>query len=155
MGVVAIETMPKPITPLAAADIFILNEKSEVLLVKRADNGFWCLPGGCQNLGESPRQAAERECWEETGFRAQATALLGVYSSQCYPYVNYPHKENEFCHVVFAGKITGGKRKTSEETVDIAWFAEGELPPLSDGHGPRIARGFAHARKPDQPPHFE
>ena len=39
----------------------VLNEDEKVLLIKRADNGFWALPGGTQDLGETSQQCAERE----------------------------------------------------------------------------------------------
>lgn len=46
--------MAKPITPLVACDVFVLNESGQVLLIQRSDNGFWALPGGCHDLGETP-----------------------------------------------------------------------------------------------------
>jgi len=125
-----------------AADVFVLNSENKVLLVKRTDNGFWCLPGGKQDLGESPSQCAARECFEESGYKVKITGLLGVYSTQCYEYKNYPWKDNEFCHVCFRGEIIGGEPTLSSETSEIGWFSENEIPPLSDGHGVRIAFGF-------------
>ena len=84
------EGMPKPVTPLVACDVFVLNEKQQVLLIRRTDNGFWALPGGCHDLGETASQCAERECFEESGYRVRVSELLGHYSSMRYPYVNYP-----------------------------------------------------------------
>lgn len=125
-----------------AADVFVLNSENKVLLVKRTDNGFWCLPGGKQDLGETPAECGAREFFEESGYRVKITGLLGVFSSMCYPYVNYPWTDNEFCHVVYRGEVIGGEPTLSEETAEIAWFAESELPPLSDGHDVRIKLGF-------------
>lgn len=147
--------MPKPITPLVGCDVFVLNEKSEVLLVKRADNGFWCLPGGCHDLGETPKDCAERECREESGYEVEVTDLLGVYSSNCYTYVNYPWKENQFCHVLYRARLVGGNALTSHETTQIKWFSENEIPPLSDGHDVRIRFGFAAAKNSQIKPYFE
>lgn len=125
-----------------AADIFVLNSENKVLLVKRTDNGFWCLPGGKQDLGETPAQCAARECFEESGYKIKITGLLGVYSSQCYEYTNYPWRDNEFCHVCYRGEVIGGEPTLSSETSEIGWFAENEIPPLSDGHDVRIKLGF-------------
>jgi ADP-ribose pyrophosphatase YjhB (NUDIX family) len=147
--------MPKPVTPLVGCDVFVLNEKKQLLLVRRADNGFWALPGGCQELNETPKQAAERECLEESGYQVKVTALLGVYSSTCYEYVNYPWKENRFCHVFYRARLLGGEARRSNETTEVGWFGEGEIPPLTDGHGVRIAFGFECDRNPDWKPHFE
>ncbi len=147
--------MPKPITPLVGCDIFILNEKNEVLLIQRSDNGLWALPGGCQDLGESPQECIERECREETGFEVKVTELLGIYSSKFYEYRHYPWKENEFCHLLFRGEIVGGNATTSSESLNVKWFAESQIPKLSDGHDVRISFGFEAVRNPKLMAHFE
>ncbi|MBC7465066.1 MAG: NUDIX domain-containing protein [Bdellovibrio sp.] len=147
--------MPKPITPLVGCDVFVLNEKNELLMIKRADNGFWALPGGCHDLGETPKMCAIRECKEEAGYDVEVTELLGVFSSNCYAYVNYPWKENQFCHILYRAHIVGGQAKTSSETTEVGWFTESNIPPLTDGHEPRIRVGFAAAKDPKLKPYFE
>jgi ADP-ribose pyrophosphatase YjhB (NUDIX family) len=147
--------MPKPVTPLVGCDVFVLNEKSEVLLIQRADNGLWALPGGCHDLGETPKECAERECLEESGYIVQVTDLLGVYSSNRYEYVHYPWKENEFCHIFFRAKLVGGEAATSSESTRVAWFKESNLPEFSDGHEVRVRLGFEQARSPGKKPHLE
>ena len=147
--------MAKPVTPLVGCDVFVLNEKSEVLLIKRADNGKWALPGGCHDLGETPKACAERECREESGYIVEVTELLGVYSSNRYKYVNYPYKENEFAHILFRANIVGGAARVSNETSEVGWFSENSIPPLSDGHNVRIRPGFAASRNLILKPHFE
>jgi ADP-ribose pyrophosphatase YjhB (NUDIX family) len=134
--------MPKPITPYCGCDVFVTNAESQVLLIRRSDNGFWALPGGCQNLGETPEECAIRECQEESGYIVQIKELLGVWSSMRYEYINYPWKENQFTHLLFHAEIVSGNPTTSDETTEIRWFNESALPPLSDGHAPRIAFGF-------------
>lgn len=148
--------MPMPITPLAACDVFVLNNKDEVLLIQRADNGMWALPGGCHDLGETPKMCAERECREESGYIVEVTDLLAVYSSNRYEFVNYPWKDNQFCHIFFRAKLVGGVATTSSETTKVAWFAEKDLPKeFSDGHAIRIQNGFAMAKDPKMKPYFE
>ena len=147
--------MAKPVSPLVGCDVFVLNEKSEVLLIKRSDNGFWATPGGTQDLGETPQACAIRECREESGYEVVVLGLMGVFSSQCYPYVNYPWKENEFTHLLFRANVVGGAPRISSETTEVAWFAEKNLPPLSDGHEIRLKFAFEFARNPQMNPHFE
>lgn len=147
--------MPRPVTPFVGCDSFVVNEKSEVLLIKRTDNGMWALPGGCQDLGESPRACAERECLEESGYQVRVTRLLGVFSSQCYEYVNYPYKDVEFTHLVFSAEVVGGAPRASSETSEIAFFARDRLPELTDGHDVRIQLGFEFLDRPNRAPHFE
>jgi ADP-ribose pyrophosphatase YjhB (NUDIX family) len=146
--------MGKPITPLVGCDVFITNEKNEVLLIQRADNKLWALPGGCHDLGETPAQCAIRECKEETGFTIELKRLLGTWSSNCYEYVHYPWKENEFCHLLFEGTVVGGEARTSSESINVCWFNFKELPQLSDGHDIRIKAGF-NSRKKGFKPYFE
>lgn len=147
--------MAKPVTPLVGCDVFVLNAQNEVLLIKRSDNGFWALPGGCHDLGETPEACAIRECREESGYQVQVTELLGVFSSNCYEYINYPWTDNQFCHVLFKAHVVGGAAKTSIETTEVGWFAEDSIPELTDGHGPRIDAGFAHFKNPSVKPYFE
>ena len=82
--------MPRPLTPFVGCDVFLPDPAGRVLLIRRRDNGFWALPGGCQDLGETPAECARRECREETGLEVQITRLLGVFSSKRYERVNYP-----------------------------------------------------------------
>ena len=41
--------------------------------------GWWALPGGGVDHGESPHVAVERELYEETGFRARSRRLVDVH----------------------------------------------------------------------------
>src|SRR5580704_13610523 len=100
--------MPAPQTPLVGADVFIPDEAGRVLLIRRADNGMWALPGGFHDLNETPATCAIRECLEETGLYIRITGLLGVFSSNRYPEINYPHKGGKYVHILFlAEKIDG------------------------------------------------
>lgn len=147
--------MPKPVTPFVGCDTFAANEKKEVLLIRRKDSGLWALPGGGQDLGETPAKCAIRECKEETGYEVEVKRLLGVFSSSNYKYVHYQWKENEFAHILFLGEIIGGKPKISAETTEVGWFSENNLPELFDGHKVRIQVGFSFLKDPSQPAHFE
>ncbi len=147
--------MPKPITPLVGCDVFVTDAEDRVLLVCRRDNGFWALPGGCQDLGETPAECARRECLEETGFDVQVVRLLGVFSSRRYARVHYPWKQDEFCHLLFHGEIAGGSAMPSAETSKIAFVSEHELPPLSDGHDVRVQLGYRALCERSFRPHYE
>lgn len=147
--------MPKPVTPLVGCDVFVQDQEGRVLLVKRADNGLWCIPGGCQDLGETPQECAIREFKEETGFDVKLEKLLGVFSSSRYEYVHYLWKDNEFTHILFLGTIVGGEKTTSAETSEIAWFSKDELPSLSDGHQPRIDFTFNYLENGEIESYFE
>ena len=57
-----------------AAGILFKSSQGRVLLLRRSNEGdapnTWCIPGGKIEDGETPEQAAVREVFEETGYRA-------------------------------------------------------------------------------------
>jgi NUDIX domain/ADP-ribosyltransferase exoenzyme len=46
------------------------SPEGRILLMRRTDTGEWAFPAGHIEKGETPSQAAIREVWEETGYRA-------------------------------------------------------------------------------------
>lgn len=77
--------MPKPITPLLAADalITLIDQPGRpFVLIERAFPPLgWAIPGGFVDVGETLEQAAIREAKEEICLDIQLTALLGLYSN--------------------------------------------------------------------------
>jgi ADP-ribose pyrophosphatase YjhB (NUDIX family) len=66
--------------------ILLIRNKS-LLLVKRKydpDAGYWSIPGGHLELGEKVIVAAEREGFEETGFKVKVTKLAGIIDKIMY-----------------------------------------------------------------------
>ena len=76
--------MPKPITPLLAADVIIeLTDfpGRPIVLIERANPPYgWAIPGGFVDLGEIVEQAGVREAQEEVGLDVRLIALLRIYS---------------------------------------------------------------------------
>ena len=147
--------MPTPVTPFVGADVFVVNESCEVCLIRRSDNGLWAMPGGAQDLGETPEECARREFKEETGLDVKVTRLLGVFSSLRYEATTNVNRGHEVTHVLFTGEVVGGQQTPSEETPEIGWFSENTLPPLSDGHEVRVRFGFLTMANPDIEARFE
>ena len=52
---------PKANSIVVAVTAAVRNDRGELLLIERTDNGLWALPGGAQDIGESVVQAARRE----------------------------------------------------------------------------------------------
>src|ERR1700733_5827867 len=106
-------------TPKLAVNAVVFNDKKEVLLAKRTDNGLWCLPGGHVDLGETLGAACLRELLEETGFQGEAIRLVGVYSDPKNSLHIAQGPEWHTIRVSFLCKIIGGTMTTSEETSEI------------------------------------
>ena len=111
--------------PRVSTDSVVLNDKKEVLLVKRTNapyRGRWCLPGGFVEKGETVEEAAMRECFEETGIRTKAVKLIGVYSS--------PRRDprGHIVGIPFLLKPLDSKTKTSSETSEVRFFPIRKIP---------------------------
>ncbi|MFI1972617.1 hypothetical protein BLA24_07830 [Streptomyces cinnamoneus] len=60
------------------AGVFIQHDDGRILLVHHAKTGYWVIPGGKAEPGETPRQCAVREAREETGLDGRPGRLLAV-----------------------------------------------------------------------------
>jgi ADP-ribose pyrophosphatase YjhB (NUDIX family) len=114
----------------------------EILLIQRADNAHWGLPGGHVEPGESVTQAAAREVLEETGCQIEVGRLIGVYSDPARQTVELSSGEcSQFVNLCFEARVIGeiGSPTTPEETLDSGFFPEDSLPePFVPVHAIRI-----------------
>ena len=82
----AFDTRRYPVRPHIGVGVLLIREKS-LLLVKRKydpDAGYWSIPGGHLGLGERTIHAAEREGFEETGFKVKVVKLAGIIDKIMY-----------------------------------------------------------------------
>ncbi|MFI5840351.1 NUDIX domain-containing protein [Catenuloplanes sp. NPDC051500] len=113
---------PKPNSLVIAVGAVVRNDKHQLLLVQRADNGFWALPGGAQDHGESVTQAVVREVEEETGIIVEVSGVSGIYSDPGHV-IAYDNGEvrQEFS-ICFHAEPVGGTIRTSDETTSVRWI---------------------------------
>ena len=135
-----LEAPPGSILPGVCAVIF--NALGEVLLEKRVDNGFWGLPGGAVDIGESVQDAVIRKVREETGLHVTVSRLVGVYSDPNFHTISrYP--DGNLVHwvtVCLECERRGGDLAISEDSTDIGYFPADSLPEQTLlAHGMRIA----------------
>ena len=91
--------------------ILVLNEKDEVLLETRSDNGKYSFPGGALNMGEKVKAGAIRETFEETGihFEEDEIKLLGVFSGE-EGKMEYPNQDvTYYTDIIFIGRVDSKK----------------------------------------------
>lgn len=112
-----------------AGGCVLLHRNRELLLVRRADNGLWALPGGSMELGESLEEAAARELTEETGLTAAKLELLHVFSGKDL-YYKYPNGDEVYIVVAAyeCTEFTGVPAEDGTETGEVRFFAFDEIP---------------------------
>lgn len=105
----------------------VLNDRDEVLLVQRADNGRWSLIGGILEPGEQPAVAVIREIQEETAVIAEVDRLLAVETT---PPAAYPNGDRvQFLDLAFScHALSGDARVNDDESIDVRWWPLAALP---------------------------
>lgn len=118
---------PVPNRIVVAATAFVQDERGQILLIQRSDNGLWALPGGVQEVGEYIAQTAERETREETGYEVQVTALIGVYSDPHHIIAYDDGEVRQQFALLFRAELVGGSLGESDETPQVRWVRPDEL----------------------------
>lgn len=114
---------------LTGSGVIIVNEHDEILLGKRADNGYWDYPAGSMELGESFEECARRETFEESGLIPGKLDFLMSLSGKD-TYYEYPNEDKIF----FAGIIyicfdySGEMKVQEDEVIEQRFFPLDALP---------------------------
>lgn len=114
---------------MASACVLVLNNKNQVLLQRRADNGFWGYPGGSMELGESFEDCARREVLEETGLECIELTYFTNMSGEKMHYI-YPNGDEVYiAEVVFLCNNYKGELKVQQtEALEQKFFDLQSLP---------------------------
>ena len=114
---------------ICGCSVLLENDRGELLLQKRRDNGCWAPLGGAMNMGETAENAARREAWEEAGVVVGQMRLLGIYTGED-RYIFYPN--GDICYatlVAFVSKdFVGQPMQNTAEAVEHCFFARDQLP---------------------------
>jgi 8-oxo-dGTP pyrophosphatase MutT (NUDIX family) len=146
---------------LPAAYAVVRDDFGRVLLVRRADDLNWELPGGRIDVGESATQAVVREVGEEAGIAIDVTGLAGVYSDPTHVLVYRDEgvrQQLAVCfhaqpHLTSPGRPVPDGRPDHVETIDVAWADPVHI------HGlpmhPAVRRRLSDAISSPQQAHFD
>ncbi len=129
--------------PMLTADCVVINDRNEVLLVRRGNEPFrgcWALPGGFTEMDETLEHCAVRELEEETSLKVseQDIHLIGVYSA--------PDRDPRGRTVTAAFSLTLSHSDTQslsitagDDAAEVHWWPLNALPPLAFDHTEIIA----------------
>jgi 8-oxo-dGTP diphosphatase len=113
--------------PKVGTGVFILNDKNEILFLKRKGShgsDTWCLPGGHLEFGESFLENAIRETREETDLDVKSVEIIGT--------TNDFFKEEQKHYVTVFMKATAWHGESRimepERCAEMAWFDLNRLP---------------------------
>ena len=96
------------------------EHEGRILLCRRAiepRRGFWTIPAGFMEIGETLQQAAARECHEEALARVEVGSLCAI--------VHVLHAEQ--VHVLFRARLAGGFG-VGAESLETVLLEERDLP---------------------------
>ena len=130
-------------TPLVVVDAAVIDDQGRMLLIQRADNHKWAMPGGACEVGETPAEGAARETLEESGVRCRPISLVGVFDSRLCGTTSRHHLYQFvfLCQLVDQDNV--GKASHAIEIDDMGWFPEDRLPvEIDPGHATRIPVAF-------------
>jgi ADP-ribose pyrophosphatase YjhB (NUDIX family) len=115
---------------LVGSVVIALDKEGRLLLQQRRQpSGFWGIPGGLMELGESVEDTAKRELFEETNLRAENLRLINVYSGPN-NFIKAPNGD-EFYLVTtafFTNDYTGDLIVDETESMDFKYFKPEQLP---------------------------
>ena len=137
--------------PKVAVAVLVTDDHNRVLLVRRRvdpHKGKWTLPSGFLNAREDPREAAHRECLEETGLDVEIGPLLTLLTGR-------EHAKGADLLLVYQGRLRGGRLHAADDVDDARFFPPDALPDLAFASTQRILRAFwmgSATQQEDAPP---
>lgn len=109
--------------------VIIENDKGEILLQKRRDNGLWAIIGGSMEIGEKFIETVKREAFEEAGIEIKELTLFGIYSGED-RIITYPN--GDICcgtGIIFKTTAYSGEiQNNTEEVLEHRFFDKTNLP---------------------------
>jgi ADP-ribose pyrophosphatase YjhB (NUDIX family) len=122
-----------------SVNVVVTNAASDILMIRRTDNGNWAVPGGAIDLGESVAQAAVRETFEESGIECEITGIVGIYSDPRHVilYTSNGEVRQEFS-IVLTARALRGQPTPSSESSEVSWVPASEVPRYTMDRSMRI-----------------
>ena len=101
-----------------------VSEMEKFFLIQERADGKWAMPGGWADLGNTPASVAEREVWEESGFRVKAEKVVAVIDANRIQPMEFYHAYK----IIFLCKLLDGEPRISYETLAVDFFDPNNFP---------------------------
>lgn len=113
----------------------VLSEDDELLVVQERRHiqirpGFYKLPGGLLDQGETIAKAAVREVWEETGVQTQFECLVGYFSHQ----MTWQFGKSALYHICRLEPLSRDITIDEQEIAEARWMPVAEFMALETTH---------------------
>ncbi|MDQ1472898.1 MAG: 8-oxo-dGTP diphosphatase [Bryobacterales bacterium] len=128
----------------------LIIEDNRILLVERGKEplkGYWSLPGGAVETGESLEFAMRREVREETGLEVEVLCLLEVFERIIRDAASQP--EYHFVLMDYLCRPAGGTLAAADDASRVEWFTEAEIVDIriTEGTPAVIAKAFRRIQR--------
>ena len=134
-----------PLRPLLGVGALIFDQE-RVLLVERGKEplkGYWSLPGGLVETGETLEQAVHREVSEETGLEIELLSFFEIFE-RIMPGED-GRTEYHYVLIDYLCKPIGGRLQAASDVSGVAWVSKLGLSQyrLTEGTLAVVERAFA------------
>jgi ADP-ribose pyrophosphatase YjhB (NUDIX family) len=131
----------------------LVFEEGRILLIERGHDplkGFWSLPGGALEVGETLEEGVAREVREETGLIVRPLGVVEIYQRIMRDAAGRP--EYHYVLVDFICRVEGGTLAAASDVSRAEWVAPEQLSSynITEGTLPVIEKGFREHRKYNQ-----
>jgi 8-oxo-dGTP diphosphatase len=138
-----------PKRPLVGVGAIILR-RDRILMAQRGKEplkGWWSLPGGALETGESLADGVCREVREETGLEVRPLGILQVFERIMRDASGTP--EYHYVLIDYMCRITGGDLRPGDDVCAVEWVKRRNLPKLriTEGTLGVIEKGFRERGK--------
>jgi len=128
----------------------LLFDRDRILLVERGKEplkGFWSLPGGVLEAGETLEEGVTREVREETGLAVKPLGILEVFERIIRDTKGAP--EYHYVLIDYICRVTGGSLEAADDVSRVVWVPRRMLPgyQITTGTLPVIEKGYRERRK--------
>ena len=128
----------------------LIFKRDRILMAQRGKEplkGWWSLPGGALELGESLADGVRREVLEETGLEIRPLGVLEIFERIMRDAGGEP--EYHYVLIDYVCRIVGGALCAGDDVCAVEWVRQPDLQKLqiTEGTLAVIEKGFRERRR--------